>query len=678
MKTPLVALLALSMAGAAVAQTPPSPGLDLAGMDRRVAPGDDFFRYSNGAWFDATTIPADRAAWSTTAEIADATNAHLRQIAEEAAKAPAGSQARKVGDFYAAYLDEAKIQRAGLAPLKPILDRIGAIKDKKALAAELGRELRADVDMLNSTDLYTPRLFGLWVEQDLNDPSRYTPYLMQGGLGLNDRDYYLSQTPRMAEIREAYIQHLAKVLKLAGAPDPEARAQRIFYLESRIARGHASRTDVSDIEKSNNPWTRADFARKAPGMDWAAYFGAARLAGQTRFIVWSPTAVTNSSALVASEPLSVWKEYLALRQIEQYADALPKAFADERFAFFGKVLTGTPEPQPRWRRAVAATSGALGEAVGQIYVAKYFPPESKKAVQAMVDNILVAFGKRIDALDWMAPATKAEAKRKLATLKVGVGYPDKWIDYSALRIVPGDAVGNIMRAEQFEYDRNLAKFGKPIDRGEWAMTPQLVNAVNLPVKNALNFPAAYLQAPMFDARNPLALNYGAIGGTIGHEISHSFDDTGAMFDANGRLRNWWTPEDLAHFQASGKALADQYSAYKPFPDLALNGELVLGENIADLAGLSAAFDAYHAALNGKPDVAIQGMTGDQAFFLSYGQKWRNKSREAALRQQVLTDGHAPAQWRSLTVRNIDGWYGAFGVQPGQTLYLAPKDRVRVW
>jgi predicted metalloendopeptidase len=668
--------MSIAITSAAVAQ--PKPGLDVAGMNKSVAPGDDFFRYANGAWFDSTQIPADRAAWSTTAEIADLTTNQLADIMREAAKAPAGSQARKVGDYYAGYLDEARIDQAGLTPLKPVLDRIAAIADKKALAAELGRELRADVDMLNATDLYTPRLFGLWVEQDLSDPKRYTPYLLQGGLGMTDRDYYVSTTPRMVTIREAYLKHLAKVLKLAGAPDAEARAQRIFDLESKIARGHASRGDVSDIEKSNNPWTRADFARKAPGMDWAAYFGAARLAGQNHFIVWTPTAVTGSSALVASEPLAVWKEYLALRQIEQYADALPKAFADERFDFFGRVLTGTPQAQPRWRRAVAATSGALGEAVGQIYVAKYFPPESKKAVQAMVDNIVAAFGKRIDSLDWMAPATKAEAKRKLSTLKVGVGYPDKWIDYSALRVVPGDALGNIRRAEQFEYDRNLAKFGRPIDRGEWAMTPQLVNAVNLPVKNALNFPAAYLQAPLFDARNPMALNYGAIGGTIGHEISHSFDDTGSLFDADGRLRNWWTADDLAHFQASGKALADQYSAYKPFPDLALNGELVLGENIADLAGLSAAFDAYHAALGGKPDAMIQGMTGDQAFFVSFGQKWRNKSREAALRQQVLTDGHAPAQWRALTVRNIDAWYGAFNAQPSQALYLEPAKRVKVW
>jgi predicted metalloendopeptidase len=501
---------------------------------------------------------------------------------------------------------------------------------------------------------------------------------MQGGLGMPDREYYLSDTPRMAGIRTAYLQHLQTVLTLAGAPDAEARARRILDLETKIARTHATRTDTGDIAKSNNPWSRADFDAKAPGLDWAAFFGAAGLAGQPRFIVWQPSAVTGEAALVASEPLSVWKEYLALRQIEVYADVLPKAFADERFAFYGKTLNGTPEPQPRWKRAVGATNAALGEAVGQLYVAKYFPPEAKAALEKMVDDIKAAFGRRIDALEWMAPATKVEAKRKLATLKVGVGYPDKWIDYSGLQVVAGDALGNVQRAEAFELARNLAKLGKPIDRGEWAMTPQTVNAVNLPVKNALNFPAAILKPPFFDPARPAAVNYGAIGATIGHEISHSFDDTGAQFDADGKFRDWWTPADLAHFQASGKALAAQYSAYRPFPDLALNGELVLGENIADLAGLSAAYDAYRMASGGREGPGADGLSGDQAFFVAYGQSWRGLTREPALRQQILTDGHAPDEYRADTVRNIDAWYGAFEVKPGQKLYLSPADRVRVW
>jgi predicted metalloendopeptidase len=681
--TALAALLALSVSGAAMAQSasvaPLQPGLDLPGMDRAVQPGDDFYTYANGAWAKAAVIPPDRSRWGVFAELAEITSARLDGLMKDAGKARAGTVERKVGDYYAAYLDQAAIDAKGLAPLKPTLDRIAAIADKRALAAELGAELRADVDALNATDLYTPHVFGLWVEQDLNDPTRYAPYLLQGGLGMADKENYLSTTPRMVAIREAYLKHLAGVLRLSGAPDPEARAQRVLDLETKIARTHFSRADTGEISKTNNPWAMADFAAKAPGMDWAAYFGAAGLAGQRNFIVWQPTAVTGISALVASEPLSVWKEYLAVRQLEAYADVLPRAYGDERFAFFDKTLNGTPEPLPRAKRAVAATNAGLPEAVGQVYVARYFTAESKAAVQKMVDDIKAAFVRRIDALDWMAPATKAEARRKIATLKVGVGYPDRWIDYSGQQVSATDALGNVQRAEAFNYRLSLAKLGaRTIDRGEWAMQPQTVNAVNLPVRNALNFPAAILQAPFFDARNPAALNYGAVGATIGHEISHSFDDTGALFDADGRLKNWWTPDDLAHFQASGKALAEQYSQYRPFPDVALNGELVLGENIADLAGLSAAFDAYRAANGGKEGPPVQGMSGDQAFFTAFAQSWRNKQREASQRQQILVDGHAPAEFRAATVRNLDPWYAAFPVQPGQKLYLAPKDRVRVW
>jgi predicted metalloendopeptidase len=381
---------------------------------------------------------------------------------------------------------------------------------------------------------------------------------------------------------------------------------------------------------------------------------------------------------VGSEPLAAWKDYLALRQVEHHSTVLPKAFDDEHFAFFGQVLSGTPQQQVRWKRAVNATSAGIGQGVGKLYVAKYFPPASKRGVEAMVKDLVAAFDKRIDGLDWMAPATKAEAKRKLSTLKVGVGYPDRWIDYSGLKVSPGEALANQDRAEAFEYRRNLAKFGHPVDRGEWAMNPQLVNAVNLPVKNALNFPAAILQAPKFNPASPVAANYGDIGAVIGHEISHSFDDQGAQFDSQGRLRNWWTAADFSHFQASGKALAEQFSAYRPFPDLALKGEQELSENIADIAGLNASYDAYRLANGGKEGPSAQGLTGDQQFFIAFAQGWRAKYREAQLRQQVITDGHAPSPWRALTVRNMDAWYQAFPVKPGDKLYLAPKDRVRVW
>jgi endothelin-converting enzyme/putative endopeptidase len=482
----------------------------------------------------------------------------------------------------------------------------------------------------------------------------------------------------MVADRAAYKAHIARVLTLAGIKDAEAKAQRIFDLETKIAQTHAPRAESEDVLKANNPWATADFAKKAPGLDWTAFFTATGLQQRPQFIVWHPKATAGEAALVASQPLPVWKEYLTFRQLDHYSNVLPKPFADERFAFYGTTLSGTPQQLARWKRAVNATNGALGEAVGKLYVAKYFPADSKAKVQHMVDDLIAAFRVRIDKLDWMAPATKAEAKRKLATLKVGVGYPDHWIDYSALRVVPGDALGNAQRAELFEYRRNLAKFGHPVDRGEWAMTPQTVNAVNLPVRNALNFPAAILQAPDFNPVNPIAMSMGATGATIGHEISHSFDDQGAQFDADGRLRNWWTPTDLAHFQASGHALAVQFSQYHPFPDITLNGEQMLSENIADIAGLNAAYDAYRLANGGKEGPSQQGFTGDQQFFIAFAQSWRTKTREATARQRAVTDGHAPAEFRADTVRNMDAWYPASDVKPGEKLYLPPDQRVRIW
>jgi putative endopeptidase len=673
-------------ASAAFAQTPPVPllanthpaGLDLAGMDTHVKPGDDFFAFSNGAWMAKTEIPADRSSWGISGELAELTTARVQALIQGAARAPPGTEARKIGDYYSSYLDEAKIEALGLAPLKPKLARIAAIKDKRALAAEFGHELRADVDALNSTNFQTDHLFGLWVEQDLNDPRRYAPYLLQGGLGMPDRDYYLSANSHMVADRAAYKAHIAKVLSLAAIPDADAKAQRIFDLETRIAQAHAPRAESEDVLKANNPWARADFAAKAPGLDWTAFFTAAGLTGRPQFIVWHPKATTGEAALVASQPLAVWKDYLTFHAIDGVSNVLPKVFADERFAFYSRTLSGTPQQQVRWKRAVNATNAALGEAVGKLYVAKYFPPQSKAEVQAMVGELIDAFRVRIDKLDWMAPATKAEAKRKLDTLKVGVGYPDRWIDYSALKVVRADALGNQERAALFEYRRNLAKFGRPVDRGEWAMTPQTVNAVNLPVRNALNFPAAILQAPDFNPKNPIAMNLGATGATIGHEVSHSFDDQGAMFDADGRLRNWWTPADLAHFQASGHALAVQYSQYHPFPDITLNGEQMLSENIADIAGLNAAYDAYRLANGGKEGPSQQGFTGDQQFFIAFAQSWRTKVREATARQRAVVDGHAPAEFRADTVRNMDAWYSAFDVKPGEKLALPPAGRVRIW
>ena len=511
----------------------------------------------------------------------------------------------------------------------------------------------------------------------LHEPARNRPYLLQGGLGMPDRAYFLDASERMAGLRTQYQKHIAAMLKLAGYSktqgDAEARAAKVFALEVDIASGHATRADSADVLKADNTWTLKDFNANAPGLDWNAFFKAAQLGDQDKFIVWHPSAMKGTAALVDKIDLATWKDYLAFHRINQMAGVLPKAFVDQRFDFYGKALSGTPQQALRWKRALGATNEAMEEAVGKLYVAKYFPAENKARLQQMVANIVDAFGKRVDKLDWMAPATRAQAKEKLKTLYVGVGYPDKWKSYAGLKVVPGDAFGNALRADEFHTAQEIAKLhGKP-DRTEWSMPPQLVNAVNLPLQNALNFPAAILQPPLFDPKAPDATNYGAIGAIIGHEISHSFDDQGAQFDAQGRLRDWWTKEDLAHFKAASGKLVAQYNNYKPFADLNVNGQLTLSENLADLAGLSAAYDAYRAAGGSAANEA-----GDRQFFTGYAHSWRDKSREATARRRILTDGHALPEYRTYTVRNLDAWYKAFDVQPGQTLYLAPEERVRVW
>ena len=676
-----VALLLPFLASAQTQQVPtPGYGIDVTGMDRTAKPGNDFFRYANGGWVKATEIPPDHSSWGAFNVLAEETSKRTRALLEEAVKmnAPAGSEMRKVADYYTSYLDEEAIEAKGLAPLKPTLARIGAVKSSKELARLLGEQLRADVDPMNATELHTDRLFGLWVSPDMNAPSRPAAYLLQGGLGLPDRAYYLDAPQRMADIRAKYQAHIAAILALAGIPDSEAKATRIFALETKMAHAHVSREESEDVLKANNPWKRAEYATRAPGLDWAAFFAGAGLNKQPVVFAWQPTAIVGLAALVSSEPLSTWKEYLVFHAIERRAGLLPKAFVDESFAFYGKTLSGTPQLSERWKRAVAVTNDALGDAVGQLYVKRHFPPEAKAQLQTMVKNIITAFEQRIDRLDWMAAPTKVQAKEKLATLYVGIGYPDRWIDYAGLTVTPGEALANAERAGLFTYRRRLAQLSQPVDLSEWWMTPQTVNAVNIPLQNALNFPAAILVPPFFDPQATAAVNYGAIGSTIGHEISHSFDDEGSQFDAHGRLINWWTPEDLAHFQASGAQLAAQFDAYHPFPDVAVKGKQTLSENIADLAGLSATHDAWLASLSGQTPPTSEGFTGEQQFFLSFAQVWRGKTREAALRQRLVTDGHAPPEYRADTVRNLDAWYPAFDVQPGETLYLSPKDRVRVW
>ena len=674
-------LPAAAQSSTAETATAPSPhGVDVAGMDRSAKPGDAFYEYANGNWLKQTEIPADRSTYGAGAMLTEVVDRRVAELIQQAAKdsAPSGSERQQIGQFYTSFMDTAAIDAAGLRPLQPTLDSIAAIRDRTDLARFLGSTLRADVDAFNNTNFYTENLFGLWVAQDLDDPTHYSPFLFQGGLGMPERSYYLDSSTTMATIRGKYRDHVAAMLGLAGALDTAAKATAIAALETRIAQAHWTREASGDVEKGNNHWARADFPAKAPGLEWDRYFTAAGLDRAPRFVVWQPSAITGISALTASEPLDTWKAYLAFHAIQSRAALLPARFDRESFAFYGPVLTGAKQQRDRWKRAVAATNEALGFAVGRLYVARYFPPAEKARAQAMVRNLIAAFRARIDRLDWMAPATKREAKAKLAVLKVGVGYPDTWPTYADLEVVPGDAFGNTERARLRQLRLSLARLDRPVDRGEWVMTPQTVNAVNLPAMNALNFPAAILQPPYFDSRRPLAMDYGAIGAIIGHEVSHSFDNSGALFDARGRLRNWWTPADFKHFKASAQQLVAQYDAYQPFPDLAVKGQQTLGENIADLAGLTASYDAFHRALGGKSAPTADGFTGDQQFFISYAQSWRGKSRDLALRNRILTDGHAPSQYRALTVRNIDSWYRAFGVKAGDGVYLAPADRVRVW
>jgi putative endopeptidase len=658
----------------------PGHSLDLDAIDRTVKPGTDFFLFSNGVWLSKAEIPGDRAMTGVDLRLQEQTEQRTREIVEAAtlAKAEAGSDTQKIGDFYASYLDEAGIEARGIKVMDKVLGRIAKLADKKALAALLGSQIRADVDPLNATDLHTDHVLGLFVEQDLNDPSRAAPFLLQGGLGMPDRSYYLDDADRMTALRTKYQAHVAAMLKLAGIKDPDGKAARIVAFEKRLAAAHASREDSQDLHKCNNPWARADFASRAKGMDWDGFFRAANLDAQTSFIVWEPSAVTGLAALVQSEPLQTWKDYLTARALDHAALFLPKAFVDEAFAFYGKELRGIPTPLPRWKMGLALTNEALGFAVGKAYAERWFPAEAKQAIVQLVQNLVTAFGKRIDALDWMAAETKAKAKEKLTTLKVGVGYPDTWPSYANLNVVRGEALSNFGRAELFHYRDQVKKLGQPVDRGEWAMLPQLVNACNLPVKNALNFPAAQLASPYFDVNATAAANYGGVGALIGHEISHSFDDSGSQFDAHGRITNWWTPDDLAHFQASGAALAAQFSAYQPFPDAAVNGKQTLGENIADLAGLTVAYDAWRTSLGGAPAPTQDGFTGDQQFFLAFGQSWQIKIREQTERLGLATDEHAPPHYRTWTVRNLDPWYAAFDVKPEDAMFLAPPTRVHVW
>lgn len=645
-------------------------GFDVAGMDRNAAPGDNFFRFANGNWAAKTEIPADRSSFGMFTVLDELSDQRTRDIIETAAKsnAPAGSEQQKIGDYFASFMDEAAIEVRGLTPLKPELDAIAAIGTKADLArvmAELGRT-------------YTSVPFGFYVNQDIKAPDSYIPVFVQGGLGLPDRDYYLVDNPKFVDVRGKYVQHIANMLRMAGVPNAEGKAKNIYELERQMAHVHWTRVDSRDDDKTYNKRERTAFAKFAPGFDWNAYFTAAGLGDQSAFIVSQPSAFTGMAKLASSIPLQTWRDYLTFHALSGHADLLPKAFVDEDFAFYGRTLSGTPELKERWKRGVDLVNQGLGEAVGKLYVEKYFPPEAKAKADELVRNLIAAMDDRLSKLEWMAPETKAKARAKLAAFTPKIGYPDTWRDYSALQIAPGDLFGNAKRAAEFEYLRNLNKLGKPVDRGEWFMTPMTINAYANPPMNEIVFPAAILQPPFFDPNADPAINYGGIGAVIGHEISHHFDDQGRKYDQTGRLTDWWTPADVERFKTYTDQLVAQYNQYEPLPGMKLNGALTLGENIADLAGLTVAHEAYRLSLKGQPSPVLDGFTGDQRFFLGWAQVWRTKYREETLRQLIVVDPHSPGEQRASVVRNLDAWYTAFDPQPGQALYLAPEKRVKIW
>ena len=640
-----------------------SYGFDTPGMDTKVLPGDNFYQFANGSWAKNTAIPADKSNYGMFTKLDDLSRERTRTIVEEAAKDPSN----KIGAAYASYLDTAAIEAKGLAPFMPWLSDIRSVRDKAGYTALLARADRMGI----------PGPFGSYVGQDDKSPDQYALGLSQSGLGMPDRDYYLSKDATQAEIRGKYLAHLTNVLTLAGEANAAARAKAVLDLETRIAAAHWTRVDSRDADKTYNKMSVADLSRRAPGFDFASLFKGIGAPVES-VIVAQPSAVTGIASLIRSRPLGVLKDQLLVRSFDTYSDYLPSAFDKENFAFYGTILSGTPEQEARWKRGVDFTTTALGDDVSQIYVARFFPPATKAAADELVKNVIAAMGRRIDQLDWMAPETKARAHAKLAAFTPKIGYPDRWRDMSGLEIRRDDVLGNAMRSAEFEHRFGVGKLGQPIYRWEWGMTPMAVNAYANFGMVEIVFPAAILQPPFFDPNADPAINYGGIGAVIGHELSHHFDDQGAKYDSTGRLVEWWTKNDTAAFSSRLDALGKQYDAYEPLPGLHVQGKLTMGENVADLAGLTVAYDAYQASLGGAPAPVIDETTGDQRFYLGWAQVWRGSYREANLRQRLLTDPHSPSEQRTAVVRNLDPWYSAYSVQPGQKLYLAPPARVRIW
>jgi len=639
-------------------------GFDEAGMERSIAPGDDFYGFANGTWAKATPIPADRSNFGAFTVLDDLSVERMHTILDQAAKDPNS----KLGALYASFMDEGAAETKGFDPIKPDLAAIKAIASKSDYARALGLGLRNGVS----------GPIGAGVSLDDKDPDRPTIAVFQSGLGMPDRDYYLKTDPAIASTRKAYADYVAQLLSLTGEPDAAARAQAIVDFETKLAQVHWTRIDSRDSDKIYNVWTRADFEAKAPGLDWNAFLGAASLNNDNHYLVAQPSAITGSAKLIAQTPIAVLKDYLLVHTIDNAAPWLSRRFVDANFAFHGTVLSGTPQIQVRWKRAVDLVKNAMGEELGQVYVQKYFPPETKAAADQLVKNIIAAMDRRLQQLTWMDPKTREAAREKLASFRPKIGYPDKWRDYAGLQVARDDLYSNVKRSNEFDWQYNLNKLGKPADRGEWGMTPMEINAYANPVWNEIVFPAAILQPPFFDPHADPAVNYGGIGAVIGHELSHHFDDQGRKYDKTGRLTDWWTPQDVERFTAMTGKLVAQYDAYEPLPGAHLQGALTLGENMADLAGLTVAYDAYHASLGGKKAPVIDGLTGDERFYLGWAQVWRRNYREANLRQRLLTDPHSPSIQRVWIVRNLQPWYDAYKIAPDAKMYLAPDQRVLVW
>ena len=660
-----------------------------AGVDINIKPGDDFFAYANGGWLKATEIPVGKARWGARDEIAELTRQRVLQLLADADGKLAGSTmsatACKVANFHAAYLNEAAIEAKGIAPIKTALDQIDRVRDKAALTRLLG-SMRADVDPLNTGVYSGAQLLGLAVQASIHGEKTYVAFLLQGGLGLPDREHYLSTEPRMQALRTQYQQYIAGMLTAVGVGregSASKRAEAVMALETAIAQSHATRDASGEDHNADNLWTRADFARQAPGMDWPLFFVAAKLSKQNTFVAWQPSAVKGAAALVASQPLQVWKDYLRFHLVHARADVLPKIFAEPALAMRAAVVAPAgpaqpAQPAPRAQRAIDATQSFMSEALGRMYVERYFPAEHKARIEAIAAHVVAALGQRLEAITWMSPNSKKMAQTKLKTLYFGVGYPEQWQDYADLAIDPADALGNIERIADRNYRQAIVRLGKNIDQNEWSIAPQTPGAILKFHQNAYNFAAALLQIPKFDPAASDAANYGAIGAIIGHEASHLVDTLGAEYESDGRMRRWWTVDDMAQYEAATAALVNQYSRYQPFADLSVNGKVTLVENLADLGGLAAAFDAYRRTLGSRISDKEYVRQQDRQFFIGFARSWRGKMNEAGLRKYVTTDNHAPESYRIATVRNLDAWYDAFDVLPGQQLYLEPKARLRIW